>query len=282
MSTTLGLISDTHLPDRCRALPEAVFDALAGVDLILHAGDVGELSVLDELSRIAPVIAIHGNDELAGAPDVLPGRQVIALAGRRILLNHGHHPDRAEEMADRQVDDWHPKLARWAGLARAAGASVFVYGHTHVGWAIEHDGVWLVNPGAIAGGNHMLRQARQTVARMTLNGGQPPDITYLDLADLDRPIAPAVDPDAGFLAAFARVAESIVSPALEAERGWLMEHVFWPAPDPVRDALRRLMYRCLDGDLAQIDLPDLAAELLAAPDVPAEVKNRVRARWSAA
>lgn len=282
MSTTLGLISDTHLADRCRALPEAVFDALAGVDLILHAGDVGELSVLDELSRLAPVIAIHGNDELAGAPDVLPGRQVIALAGRRILLAHGHHPDRAEEMADRKVDDWHPKLARWVGLARAAGASILVYGHTHVGWAIEQDGVWLVNPGAIAGGNHMLRQARQTVVRMTLNGGQPPDITYLDLADPDRPFTPAVDPDAGFLAAFAHVAEWIVTPAVQAEYGWLIEHVFALAPDPVRDALRRVMYRCLDGDLPQIDLPDLAAELLAAPDVPAEVKHRVRARWGAA
>jgi len=42
------------------------------------------------------------------------------------------------------------------------------------------------------------------------------------------------------------------------------------------------MYRCLDGELALMDVPDLAAELLAAPDVPAEVKNRVRARWGAA
>jgi len=282
MSTTLGLISDTHLADRCRALPEAVFDALAGVDLILHAGDVGELSVLDQLSRIAPVIAVHGNDELAGAPDVLPGRQVIALAGRRILLAHGHHPDRAEELAARQVDDWHPKLARWAGMARAAGASILVYGHTHIGWAIEHSGVWLVNPGAIAGGDYTLRQARQTVVRMTLNGGQPPNITYLDLADPDRPFAPAVDPDAGFLAAFAHIAESIATPALDAERDWWIEHVYKLAPDPVRNALRRAMYRCLDGDLPQIDLPDLSAELLAAPDVPAEVKDRVRARWGAA
>ena len=274
MSTTLGLISDTHLPDRCRALPEAVFDALAGVDLILHAGDVGELSVLDELSRIAPVIAVHGNDELAGAPDVLPGRQVIALAGRRMLA-HGH------TIAPKwRTSRWTTgvQVGRWAGLARAAGASVFVYGHcvggpsrmTACGWSIRRDCGQQPSPAGAANRPHDAERA------------QPPDITYLDLADLDRPIAPAVDPEAGFLAAFARVAESIVSPALEAERGWLMEHVFWPAPDPVRDALRRLMYRCLDGDLAQIDLPDLAAELLAAPDVPAEVKNRVRARWGAA
>jgi putative phosphoesterase len=67
----IGLISDTHMPQRCAALPDAVFDALKGVDLILHAGDVGELWVLDHLSTIAPVVAVHGT----------VGAQLLTTAG---------------------------------------------------------------------------------------------------------------------------------------------------------------------------------------------------------
>jgi hypothetical protein len=68
----IGLISDTHMPARCADLPAAVFDVLRSVDVVLHAGDVGELWVLDQLSAIAPVIAVHGNDETAEAQRELP------------------------------------------------------------------------------------------------------------------------------------------------------------------------------------------------------------------
>src|SRR5438477_1199118 len=68
----LGLVSDTHMPERCRALPPALFEVLLGVDLLLHAGDVGELAVLDRLSATAPVIAVHGNDDTEEAQRELP------------------------------------------------------------------------------------------------------------------------------------------------------------------------------------------------------------------
>ena len=54
----IGLVSDTHMPERCDALPASLCAALGGVDLLLHAGDVGELLVLDRLSAIAPVVAV--------------------------------------------------------------------------------------------------------------------------------------------------------------------------------------------------------------------------------
>ncbi len=57
----VGVISDTHVPAIARSLPAAVFEVFKGVDLILHAGDVVELSVLDELRTIAPVEAVAGN-----------------------------------------------------------------------------------------------------------------------------------------------------------------------------------------------------------------------------
>ena len=98
----LGLVSDTHMPERCAALPPALFEALRGVDLLLHAGDVGELRVLDGLSAVAPVIAVHGNDDTPDAQRELPYTQVVAAAGLRILLTHAHYPARAEQLASRR------------------------------------------------------------------------------------------------------------------------------------------------------------------------------------
>lgn len=128
----LGLIADTHLPDRLATLPAAVFDVFAGVDLILHAGDVGELRVLDTLSAIAPVVAVHGNDDTDEAQRELPYQQLVSIGGVRLLLTHAHYPDRAEELAARRDDRWAPKLERRAAMGRRAGAAIVVFGHTHV------------------------------------------------------------------------------------------------------------------------------------------------------
>lgn len=68
----IGVISDTHVPVRARVLPGAVFEVLAGVDLILHAGDLVTLDVLDELAAIAPVMAVHGNVDRPEVIERLP------------------------------------------------------------------------------------------------------------------------------------------------------------------------------------------------------------------
>src|SRR6476646_5162040 len=127
MSISIGLISDTHMPARCAALPPALFDALPGLDLLLHAGDVGELWVLDRLSAIAPVLAVHGNDDTADAQRELPYQQVLAVAGQRVVLTHAHYPDRAQELESRKDDAWEPKLERRAAFGKRAGASVVVF-----------------------------------------------------------------------------------------------------------------------------------------------------------
>ena len=82
MSTyRVGVVSDTHVPEFHPALHRAIFRRLAGVDVILHAGDITEQSTLDTLSRIAPVVAVRGNhDELD-----LPYQRVVdcgAVQGR--------------------------------------------------------------------------------------------------------------------------------------------------------------------------------------------------------
>ena len=154
----VGLIADTHMPERWPRIPPLVEKHFSGVDLVLHAGDV------DALGSITPTIAVHGNDETDEAAAALPYCWLLGLADHRVLLRHSHHPDRADEMASRKADEWAPKLRRRASQAKRHGASIHVYGHTHMPMAESVDGVLLLNPGAIASGNAVCRQTVQTVA----------------------------------------------------------------------------------------------------------------------
>ena len=132
----VGLVSDTHGLVR----PE-IFTALAGVDLILHAGDVGGQGVLDELRAIAPVQAVYGNTDAPGDP-TLRSRLWVDLEGLSIHVSHGHElhgGPTAEKL-----------LARYT-------ADIIVYGHTHRP-LVERTGTRLVvNPGAAGPRRFQLR-----------------------------------------------------------------------------------------------------------------------------
>lgn len=122
----IGLISDTHGMVR----PD-VHTALAGVELILHAGDIGDDDILDELETIAPVRAVRGNTDAPGRPR-LPEAIDLEVGGVRIHVSHGHEtgaptPDKL--------------FARY-------DADVIVYGHSHKQSITTRDGRWAVNPGA--------------------------------------------------------------------------------------------------------------------------------------
>jgi uncharacterized protein len=141
----IGLISDTHSLVR----PE-VFGALAGVDLILHAGDVGGRSVLDELAVIAPIRAVYGNTDVAGEPGLEEAIE-MTVGSRTIHVSHGHE----------LVSPTPPRL-----LARYS-ADILVYGHTHKA-LIERAGARLViNPGAAGPKRFNLKPS---VARLTIVG----------------------------------------------------------------------------------------------------------------
>ena len=122
----IGLISDTHGLVR----PEALA-ALDGVEMILHAGDVGRLSVLRELGGIAPVHAVYGNVDDPAFD--LPQRLDLTLGGVRVHVSHGH-----------ELGSPAPRT-----LAHAYDADVIVYGHTHRQLIETVAGHTLViNPGA--------------------------------------------------------------------------------------------------------------------------------------
>ena len=83
VTTCLGLISDTHIPPYCPSLPPDLSNLFDDVDLILYAGDIGDLAVLNELSQIAPVVAFQGIDEGDDAKRDLPLQQMIVVASHR-------------------------------------------------------------------------------------------------------------------------------------------------------------------------------------------------------
>lgn len=152
----IGLISDTH--DLLRA---DVHTALAGVELILHAGDVNDDAILDELALIAPVRAVSGNTDTPGNPRLTPAIE-LDVGEVRVHVSHGHETGR-------------PTPAK---LLVRYDADVIVYGHTHRQLVVNVDGRWVVNPGA-AGARRF--DLLPSVGRMTICGGTV-EIQLIDLA----------------------------------------------------------------------------------------------------
>ena len=121
----IGLISDTH-----GLMRESALKALRGVDLILHAGDVGQLDVLDALRGLAPVTAVSGNVD---GPDAgLPASFDTELLGQRIHMSHGH-----------ELGSPIPET-----LVARYDADILIYGHTHRALVKELRGTLVINPGA--------------------------------------------------------------------------------------------------------------------------------------
>ncbi len=256
-TVTIGLISDTHIPFRWDDIPEAVFECFAGVDLIIHAGDVGEMWVLDKLSQIAPVVAVHGNDEGEQAKQVLPFQHTLVAAGQRIVVTHGHFPDRNEEMERRKDDNWHPKLARWASFGKRSDAQIVIYGHTHIPMALKYDGVLLINAGAIASGGFPVRQTIQSVARLTLRSKAAPIVEHFDLSGQNKKFTPEVDLDAGFMMARDRYQESVLSADLQAHLNWIIKEVYPLAPEPLLAVFTPLLRKRWTGELQPLTLDEL-------------------------
>jgi len=278
VAARIGLVSDTHMPDRCTALPPALFDVLQGVDLLLHAGDVGELWVLDQLAALAPVVAVHGNDDTEGAQRELPYQQVIAVAGQRIVLTHAHYPDRAEELESRRDDAWEPKLERRSAFGRRAGASIVVFGHTHVPMARRYDGILLVNSGALASPNYTTRQTLRSVALLFIRDDGMPVVAHVDLAAPEQEFEPCVDWAAGFRAALDCCSESILVPDLVDDWAYLEEHVRPLVPVASRPGLRvvmrHLQHSCWSGERTAITRADLLAALRVV-ELPEDVRARI-------
>lgn len=153
----VGVVSDTHAPRFWKAMPPRVAEALDGVDVILHAGDVCTPSVLDELATIAPVHVVLGNNDgpsvsAWGAPETLE----LDLAGVAVAMIHdaGQKQGRVRRMRRRFPD-----------------ADLVVFGHSHVPWDESSldtdpgDPLRIVNPGSPT---DKRRQPHGTLGRLVL------------------------------------------------------------------------------------------------------------------
>ena len=155
----IGVVSDTH-----GFFDTRLAEVLAGVDLILHAGDVGKLEVLDELERIAPVRAVKGNTDSILAD--LPLRLSLSLGERswRGASQHGSLADSVQVEMLHELPAAQTELEKWAKLARREAPAprgqdallrafdqntrVVIFGHSHVPCAVALYGKLFFNPGS--------------------------------------------------------------------------------------------------------------------------------------
>lgn len=148
----IGVISDTHMPRRRTSLPSFVLDAFRNVEIILHAGDINDWSVLRELNQLAPTTAIAGNTDSPAVIDILGQKVTLELNGFRVALTHGHlgsgntTPERA--------------------LNTFPDADVIVFGHSHQPYNQRHGNKLLLNPGSATDPRE---EPRPSVAILTLD-----------------------------------------------------------------------------------------------------------------
>ena len=130
----IGVISDTHIPERASKIPEKVFDIFKDVDMILHAGDLVSLDVLEELEKIAPTKCSQGNiDRACGIK--LPKSVIIEVEGVKIGLNHGQVYPRGDTQQLKYI-------------AMELGVEILITGHTHWSFITELEDLLLLNPGS--------------------------------------------------------------------------------------------------------------------------------------
>jgi putative phosphoesterase len=154
----IGLISDTH-----GLLRAAICDHFQGVEVILHAGDVGGEDILTELEAIAPVHAVVGNTD--GFPLIgrIPEVQQLELENHRIVVTHGH-----------RLGSPTPQLLRNAH----PDADVIVYGHTHKPLIDRSGGALVINPGAAGPARFRLKPS---IALLQIAAGAEPVVTLIEL-----------------------------------------------------------------------------------------------------
>lgn len=183
---TLGLIADTHVPDRKRGLDPRILPAFeqAGVTAILHAGDISTPTLLEELSQIAPVHAVRGNTDWFGFRD-LPTYRRLEFGGVHIGLAHGHinwphylRDKLAYLLYGPRSFDYFTQRIR----AFFTDMDVIVFGHTHEPWVGRFGSALVVNPGSAC--CQVLQGRHPSYALLHIRpGGVEAEICYLPPQD---------------------------------------------------------------------------------------------------
>jgi putative phosphoesterase len=155
----IGILSDTHMPGSVRELWPEIAEAFAGVDLVLHGGDITDLGVLDQLEKIAPVVAARGNNDAGLHDSRLADEQRLEFDGIKIAMVHDMEPE------DQPIGTLRD---RYLG---GRPADVMITGHTHYERLDWRDGVLQINSGSPVH-PHLWSTRLGTVALLEIDRGE--------------------------------------------------------------------------------------------------------------
>ena len=171
---TIGVIADTHIPDRVRRLPQAALDvfAEAKVDAILHAGDISLRHVLKQLGQIAPVHAVRGNRDLL-IPYGLPMHRTLQFEGVTVGLTHGHGSWRAylgDKVRYLILGPGNFRIYEQRVLRIFPDVDIVIFGHNHAPLNDQRDHRLLFNPGSPTRPNPWLDGIPPSVGLLHIDG----------------------------------------------------------------------------------------------------------------
>ncbi len=150
----IGVLADTHIPDKKRALPLRVLELFAPVEIVLHAGDITAIEVLQQLEeQVSLTFAVYGERDPATLRPYLQASQVLEFGGCRIGLIHGNRDPRTETTARIRAlfgaSPYTPEFFDFLIARVNTSVDAIVFGHTHLPYARIHNGVFFFNPGSL-------------------------------------------------------------------------------------------------------------------------------------
>jgi putative phosphoesterase len=171
--TRLVIVSDTHVPQRARAIPDALWRAIEAADVVVHAGDWNGIPLLDEFeARAARLIGVRGNNDGPDFAARLPEVATVELDGVALAVVHDSGQ---REGRERRMD------------ARFPGVDAVVFGHSHIPWdSVTASGTRLLNPGSPT---DKRRQPSGTYLTAVADAGTLRDVSLVPLAN-DRFVRP--------------------------------------------------------------------------------------------
>ena len=132
----IGVISDTHIPERAKAIPQKILDEFKTVDMIIHAGDLVEPGVLERLRSVCKdVRAVWGNMDHLKVKSILPQKEIIKVGKYKIGVIHGY--GNPERLVDNLKEEF-----------KNDNVNLVVFGHSHQPFNQKKDDIWYFNPGS--------------------------------------------------------------------------------------------------------------------------------------
>ncbi|MFC2022277.1 metallophosphoesterase family protein [Chloroflexota bacterium] len=167
----IGLLSDTHIPVAGKEIPPELTEAFLGVDLILHAGDIYIPAVLDDLERIAPVLAASGDDDYGSilADKRVKEKHILKLEGQTLWLVHERPYYLTSSL-------WQGKVS--SEPEKYDNPDIVIFGHEHSTTVQHFNGILFVNPGSPTFLNYL--RGLGSAGILDIDSGEP-DVRILQL-----------------------------------------------------------------------------------------------------